>query len=114
MKKLNLNLQRESDLNLFSNLIIFKFFDISREFRLTLNNIKNLKIESQLTAVEKEILMTVLFNRKKTLFWYFSQIDCMQSEIVSLQQIHTVSYKTWQMTEFQISCALKNEFIQML
>ena len=74
-EKLNLNLQRELDLNLFSNLIIFKFFDISRESRLTLNNIKNLKIESQLTAVEKEILMTVLFNKKKTLFWHFSQIN---------------------------------------
>ena len=68
MKKLNLNLQRKLNLNLFSNLIIFKFFDIFRESKLTLNNIKNLKIKSQLTAAEKEILMTVLFNRKKTLF----------------------------------------------
>ena len=67
-EKLNLNLQRELDLNLFSNLIIFKFFDISRESKLMLNNIKNLKIKSQLTAAEREILMTVLFNRKKTLF----------------------------------------------
>ena len=76
-ERLNLNLQRESDLNLFSNLITFKFSDISRESRLTLNNIKNLKIKSQLTAAEREILVTVLFNRKKTLFWHFSQIDCM-------------------------------------
>ena len=68
MKRLNLNLQRELDLNLFSNLIIFKFSDISRESRLTLDNIKNLKIKSQLTAAEREILMTVLFNRKKALF----------------------------------------------
>ena len=67
-ERLNLNLQRRSDLNLFSNLIIFKFSDISREFRLTLNNIKNLKIKSQLTAAEKKILMTMLFNKKKTLF----------------------------------------------
>ena len=67
-EKFNLNLQRELNLNLFSNLIIFKFSDIFRESRLTLNNIKNLKIKSQLIAVEKEILMTVLFNKKKTLF----------------------------------------------
>ena len=67
-ERLNLNLQRESDLNLFSNLIIFKFFDISRKSRLTLNNVKNLKIKSQLIIVEREILMTVLFNKKKTLF----------------------------------------------
>ena len=67
-KKLNLNLQRESDLNLFNNLIIFKFSDISREFKLTLNNIKNLKIKLQLITAEREILMTVLFNKKKTLF----------------------------------------------
>ena len=67
-KRLNLNLQRELNLNSFSNLITFKFSDIFRESRLTLNNIKNLKIESQLTAVEREILVTVLFNRKKTLF----------------------------------------------
>ena len=76
-ERLNLNLQRELDLNLFSNLIIFKFSDISRESKLTLNNIKNLKIKSQLTAAEREILVTVLFNRKKTLFWHFSQIDHM-------------------------------------
>ena len=76
-ERLNLNLQRESDLNLFSNLITFKFSDIFRESRLTLNNIKNLKIKSQLTAAEREILVTVLFNREKTLFWHFSQIDCM-------------------------------------
>ena len=68
MKKLNLNLQRELNLNLFSNLIIFKFFDIFKESRLILNNIKNLKIKSQLIAAEKEILMTMLFNKKKTLF----------------------------------------------
>ena len=67
MKKLNLNLQRKLDLNLFNNLIIFKFFDIFREFKLTLNNIKNLKIKSQLIIAEREILMTMLFNRKKTL-----------------------------------------------
>ena len=67
-ERLNLNLQKESDLNLFNNLIIFKFFDIFRESKLTLNNIKNLKIKSQLTAAEREILMTVLFNREKTLF----------------------------------------------
>ena len=67
-KKLNLNLQKELNLNLFSNLIIFKFFDIFKEFKLTLNNIKNLKIKSSLTVVEKEILMTMLFNKKKTLF----------------------------------------------
>ena len=94
MKRLNLNLQKESDLNLFSNLITFKFFDIFRESRLTLNNIKNLKIKLQLTAAEKKILMTVLFNKKKTLFWHFSQISYMQLKIVSLQQIHTISYKT--------------------
>ena len=67
-ERLNLNLQRELNLNSFSNLITFKFSDISRESRLMLNNIKNLKIKSQLTAAEKEILMTVLFNKKKTLF----------------------------------------------
>ena len=68
MKRLNLNLQKKLNLNLFSNLITFKFSDISREFRLMLNNIKNLKIKSQLIIAEKEILMTVLFNREKTLF----------------------------------------------
>ena len=68
MKRLNLNLQRELNLNLFSNLIIFKFSDIFKESRLTLNNIKNLKIESQLIIVEKKILITMLFNKKKTLF----------------------------------------------
>ena len=67
MKRLNLNLQRELDLNLFSNLITFKFSDISKESRLTSDNIKNLKIKSQLITAEKEILMTVLFNKKKTL-----------------------------------------------
>ena len=68
MKRLNLNLQRELDLNLFSNLITFKFSDISKESRLTLNNVKNLKIESQLIIIEREILVTVLFNKKKALF----------------------------------------------
>ena len=68
MKKLNLNLQRELDLNLFSNLITLKFSDISKESRLMLNNVKNLKIKSLLTAAEKEILMTMLFNKEKTLF----------------------------------------------
>ena len=67
-EKLNLNLQKELNLNLFSNLITLKFSDISKEFKLILNNIKNLKIKSQLTVVEKEILMTMLFNREKTLF----------------------------------------------
>ena len=68
MKKLNLNLQRKLDLNLFSNLIIFKFSDIFKESKLTLDNVKNLKIESQLIAAEKEILIAVLFNREKILF----------------------------------------------
>ena len=93
-ERLNLNLQRELNLNLFSNLITFKFFDIFKESRLTLNNIKNLKIKSQLIIIEKKILMTMLFNRKKTLFWHFSQISYIQLKIVSLQQIHTILYKT--------------------
>ena len=67
-KRLNLNLQRELNLNLFSNLIIFKFSDIFKEFKLMSDNIKNLKIKSQLIIAEKKILMTVLFNREKTLF----------------------------------------------
>ena len=45
-ERLNLNLQRELNLNSFNNLITFKFSDISKESRLMSDNIKNLKIKS--------------------------------------------------------------------
>jgi hypothetical protein len=41
-----------------------KFSDIKWDIRMTSENVANLKIESQLTLTEWEILMTVLFNQK--------------------------------------------------
>ena len=86
-------LHRDLNLNLFSNLITLKFSDIMKELWLITVNVKNLKIESDLTLTEQQILMTVLFNREKALSWHFSHIERLQSEVVSLQWIRTVLHK---------------------
>ena len=85
-----------------------------KESQLITVNAENLKIESDLTLTEQQILMTVLFNRKKALSWHFSHIERLWSEMILSQQIRTVLHKTWQISDFQVLQALENELIWML
>jgi hypothetical protein len=80
---------------------------------MTSENVANLKIESQLTSAEWEILMTVLFNWK-CIVMTFQSSQRLWSEVVLSQKIQTISHKTWQISEFQVSRALKEELINML
>ncbi len=113
-KRLALMLQQESNLDLYDHLITLKFSDIKWGVRMTSENVANLKIESQLTLTEWEILMTVLFNQESALSWHFSHLKRLQPEVVLSQKIQTISHKTWQISEFQVSRALKKELINML
>jgi len=58
--------------------------------------------------------MTVLFNQKSALSWHFSHLRRLWSEVVLPQKIWTISHKTWQISEFQVLRALKEELINML
>ncbi len=113
-ERLTLILQQESNLDSYDHLITSKFFDIKWGIRMTSENVANLKIELQLTLTEWEILMTVLFNWKSTLSWHFSHLKRLWSEVVPPQKIQTISHKAWQISEFQVLRALKEELINML
>ncbi len=113
-ERLALILWQESNLDLYDHLITSKFSDIKWDIRMTFENVTNLKIESQLTLTEWEILMTVLFNWESALSWHFSHLKRLQSEVVSSQKIWTISHKTWQISEFQVLRALKEELINIL
>ncbi len=99
-KRLVLILWQESNLDLYDHLITSKFSDIKWDIRMTSENVVNLKIESQLTSTEQEILMIVLFNWKSALSWHFSHLRRLQSEVVLSQKIQTISHKAWQISEF--------------
>ncbi len=113
-ERLTLILQQESNLDSYDHLIISKFSDIKWDIRMTSENVANLKIESQLTLTKWEILMTVLFNWESALSWHFSHLKRLWSEVVLPQKIQTISHKTWQISEFQVSKALKEKLINML
>ena len=81
---------------------------------MTSENVTNLRIKLQLTSAKWEILMTVLFNWKSALSWHFSHIKRIWLKVVSPQKIQTISHKTWQIYEFQVSRALKEKLINML
>jgi hypothetical protein len=83
-ERLTLILWQESNLDSYDHLITSKFSDIKWDIRMTSENVANLKIESQLTLTEWEILMTVLFKQKSALSWHFSHLkDYNQSCAVS-------------------------------
>ncbi len=113
-ERLTLILQQESNLDLYDHLVTLKFSDMKWDIKMTSENVANLKIESQLTLAEQEILMTVLFNQKSALSWHFSHLKRLWSEVVLPQKIQTISHKTWQISEFQVSRALKEKLINML
>ncbi len=99
-ERLTLILQQESNLDLYDYLITLKFSDIRQDIKMTAENVANLKIESQLTSAEWEILMTVLFNQKSMLLWHFSHLKRLWPEVVLSQKIQTISHKAWQVSEF--------------
>jgi hypothetical protein len=105
-ERLTLILQ-QPNLDSYDHLITSKFSDIKWDIRMTSENVTNLKIKSQLTLTEWEILMTVLFNWESTLSWHFSHLKRLWSEVVLSQKIQTISHKTWQISEFQVLRALK-------
>jgi len=93
-EKLELVLWWESDLNLYEYLIMLKFSNIAQSVWLTLKCVQKLKINSQLTLIEQNILMTVLFNREKAQSWHFSYIEKIRSDVVSSQKIWTIEHET--------------------
>jgi len=67
-----------------------------------------------LFSQKRELLITILFNRKTALVWDFSKIDKIKSEVASDQEICTIEYKIWQASDFPISRALNIIVIKIL
>jgi len=93
-EKLKSVLWQESDLNLYKHLITLKFSDIAQDVWFTSEHVQKLKINSQLTSVKQDILMTILFNREKAQSWYFNHIKKIRLDVVSSQKIWTIEHET--------------------
>ena len=109
-KAFELNWSRE----LYDHFIIFKFFDIKREFRLTSKRLKTMKIENDFWLEEKILLFNILYNREKALVWNFSKIKTISKKMNSSIQIRTISHETWQIFDFSILKTLMNEVKKMI
>lgn len=67
-----------------------------------------------LTAIEKELLTEMLFNREAALAWNFSEIGLVRPEVAPLQKICTIKHTAWQVPGFRIPRALNKKITDVL
>ena len=94
--------------------IILRFLTHSWDFQLTSEQIKQLKINSELTSNKWEFLLKILMRWEKCLVWNMSELNWIHSEVTSLQKIWTISYKAWQTSSFFILKNLLKTIIKIL
>ncbi len=93
-------------MNQFVELLISKFFELTKEARLKFERIQRMQIKNELLKREKEFFLEMLFNREIALFWDFIEKNSIRSKITSFMKIRTMFHKVWQILEFQILKAL--------
>ena len=85
-----------------------------QDFWLTLEQIKQLKINFKLTSNKQEFLLKILIRQEKYLMWNMSEFTQMHSEVMSSQKIQTISYEIWHISSFFISKNLLRTVIKIL
>jgi beta-N-acetylglucosaminidase len=79
--------------NQFFEFFISKFFELTKEARLKLEQIQRMQIKNELLKREKELLFEMLFNREIAFFWNFIEKDLIRSKVTSLMKIRTMSHE---------------------
>ena len=94
--------------------IIFRFSTCSQDFQLTLEQIKQLKINFKLISNKQEFLLKILMRQEEYLMWNMSELTQIHSEVTFLQKIQTISHEAWQTSSFSILKNLLKIIIKML
>ncbi len=68
--------------DLYADLLISKFSNIIKEFRLTLERLDNIIISNRLTEAEKDLLTIIFYNREIVFIWDFTKIGKVKSEVI--------------------------------
>ena len=83
-----------------------KFSDIMRGQRLMPEQLERLKIREEITFVEREVWVEVLFNREAGIACDFSEHSCFRAEIATPHVMPTVDHMPWQAASLRVPKAL--------
>ncbi len=79
----------------YDHWLFLKFFKIAQKFRLISKWVKRMMCDDALTLQEKNLLLKMLFNRKVTMIWNFSEMRKIKDIVSSSQQIWTILHDAW-------------------
>lgn len=87
---------------------------LPRGTRLTGDRIQGLSIGMKLRPKERDLLITLLLNRKAALSWEFEECEKLHPDVAPPQIIRTKEHVPFQVPNFKIARSLETEAIQML
>jgi hypothetical protein len=82
--------------------------------RLTERRREELVIGPDLTTLEKEVLVEILYNREGALAWDWTELGRISHEVAPPQKIKTIPHKPWQAKSFPVPRALEAVVIEIV
>lgn len=98
----------------YDHILIPKFSDKPRGFRLTHQRLLAMDIGDTLTPRERELLVEMLYNRESALAFDMTEIGLFSSDIEPPHVIRTLPHQPWQEAPFKTPRALENEVIEII
>ena len=98
----------------YAGWLIPKFSDIERGLRLTEERIKKLKVGSDLSAEEHDVLLEVLFNCEAGIAFDFIEKGHFSDNVEPPYVIPTISHMPWQAKGFKVLKALEQEVVKII
>ena len=98
----------------YAKFLIPKFSKIAKGARLKPQRLAEMRIGSNLTPQERELLTEMLYNREAVLSWNFEEMGKVREDVVPPQEIRTVPHDAWQCKGFNVPKALQQQVIEML